>query len=92
MSSYYSQRYSHDSVVSVPSLTKKNSFYLSLAQKSVESVNELLVGINTDLLDAKTIVRERNIHNGNLQELLALVQTENKKLKVSSIGFLSSFS
>ena len=61
---------------------KDISGYASLTNSSVISANEILNSIQTDMLDVQQIVRKRNSHNHNLEELVALVKNENEDLNV----------
>ena len=65
----------------------KSNNMITIAQKSVSSANEILVGIENDLIDAKKIMQRRNLHNHNLEELISILKKENSELRVTYIYY-----
>ena len=62
--------------------TGRRGNFISIAQKSVLSANEILIGIEHDLHSANEVIRKRNEHTNNLEELIWLLKKENHELKV----------
>lgn len=64
-----------------PSRTNASNM-LTIAQKSVHSANNLLMGIGNDINDVNEIIRKRKEHTRNLEELVFLLKQENTELQV----------